>query len=183
MGRRLAIITLGEIHEDPELPSWLQRQIAADMGLDVFAGPRIGLHDDWLDSRSGNYDSNRIIDALVDALAPDAGDSGLPDFDWTLALTDVDLCAPGRPFVFGEATLGGPCAVVSLARLRSSDPEVLRQRTLKEAVHEIGHLAGMEHCRDPRCVMFPSDEIHDTDVKGHRFCDACRDRPETPLPP
>lgn len=176
MGRRLAIVTLGEIRADPDLPSWLQREIADSMGLDAVVGPRIGLHDRWRDTGSGRYDSNRVIDALVEALAPDAGDPALADFDWTLALTEVDLCAPGRPFVFGEATLGGPCAVVSLARLRSPDRQVLRLRALKEAAHEIGHLAGLEHCRDPRCVMFPSNEIGDTDVKGERLCEVCRAR-------
>ena len=39
--------------------------------------------------------------------------------DWRfLAVADVDLYIPILKYVFGEAQIGGPCAVVSAFRLR-----------------------------------------------------------------
>jgi archaemetzincin len=59
-----------------------------------------------------------------------------------LAVADVDLYIPILKYVFGEAQIGGPCAVVSAHRLRQDfyglqpDEELLHSRLLKESVHE-----------------------------------------------
>ncbi len=50
----------------------------------------------------------------------------------------------------------------------------LLERTLKEAIHEIGHTYGIGHCRDPRCVMHFSNSLADTDIKGPDFCHRCK---------
>jgi len=50
----------------------------------------------------------------------------------------------------------------------------LQERALKEAVHELGHLLGLPHCDNPRCIMFFSNTLADTDRKGPGFCPACR---------
>ena len=71
-----------------------------------------------------------------------------------LGITDVDLFIPMLSFVLGQAQLGGPTAVVSVARLRQEfyglppDLPLLRARAVKEAVHEIGHTFGLTHCAD-----------------------------------
>ncbi len=71
-----------------------------------------------------------------------------------LGVVAVDLYIPILTFVFGEAQMGGPCAVVSAHRLRQElyglppDPELFRQRVLKEAVHELGHTLNLTHCDD-----------------------------------
>lgn len=173
MGRRLGIVTLGRIRSDPELPAWLERELGRLLGVDTFGGPELALRDRWLDPGSDRLASNRVIDDLVLDLAPgDAFED--PEHPWAIALTDAGLHAPGRPVLFGEATLGGPCALVSLAPLRSVDLERLRHRALKEAAHEFGHLLGLQHCPIPVCVMFPSSDIRDTDAKHEHRCDACR---------
>jgi archaemetzincin len=91
-----------------------------------------------------------------------------------LVLTDADIYEPGLNFTGGMAELGGKAAVVSLARLQSGDRTRLVSRTVKEAVHELGHVLGLEHCRDRRCVMFPSGSLADSDVKEAAFCAKCR---------
>lgn len=61
----------------------------------------------------------------------------------------------------------GRTAVISLCRLAScADPQARRLRTLKEAVHELGHILGLAHCPDAGCVMHFSNALADTDRKG-----------------
>jgi archaemetzincin len=91
-----------------------------------------------------------------------------------LVLTDADIYEPGLSFTGGMAELGGKVAVVSLARLQSGDRAKLILRTVKEAVHELGHVIGLEHCRNSGCVMFQSRSIADSDVKLSTFCPKCR---------
>ncbi|HEX5724382.1 MAG TPA: matrixin family metalloprotease [Longimicrobiaceae bacterium] len=100
---------------------------------------------------------------------------------WALAVTGAELCAPGHPSVFGEATVAGCCAVVSTARL-GAGTATLHRRLLTEAVHELGHVAGLEHCAATTCVMYPSLDIADTDRKGSHFCKRCREALSHALP-
>jgi archaemetzincin len=98
----------------------------------------------------------------------------------TLAVVGVDLFAPGLGFVFGEADPTGRKVIFSLERLRPehagepADRELLLGRSLKEAVHEVGHTCGLPHCRDRFCVMRFSNSLSDTDLKRDNFCDRCR---------
>lgn len=173
MAWRLGIYTVGAIEMDPDLPVWLRNQLESLLGLETYAGGEIPLVEDWRDPQSGRYDSNRVVDGLLRELRPRADFEEDPRHPRALAITAVDLFAPGHAYVFGEATVGGPLALVSLARLRSPDRDMVRSRALKEAVHEIGHLSGIPHCTEPRCVMFPSSDIQDTDAKLERLCAAC----------
>jgi len=99
---------------------------------------------------------------------------------YVLGITEVDLFAPELNFIFGEAAPRLGIAVISLARLHQhfydlpEDISILKQRALKEAVHEIGHLLGLNHCKDPKCVMHFSKNLVDTDIKGHLFCSSCQ---------
>jgi len=97
-----------------------------------------------------------------------------------LGVTEVDLYIPVLTFVFGEAQLGNSCAIVSSHRLRQEfyglppDAALLRDRLLKEAVHELGHTLGLRHCEDYRCAMAPSHAVEWVDVKSAGLCDRCR---------
>jgi len=97
-----------------------------------------------------------------------------------LGVTAGDLYVPVLTFVFGEAQLDGNCAAVSTARLREDfyglppRDDLLHERLLKEAIHELGHTFGLRHCSDWRCVMSSSHAVERLDVKGAEFCKACR---------
>jgi archaemetzincin len=93
-----------------------------------------------------------------------------------LALTDVDLYASNLKFVFGIAESPGRAAVISFHRLRAgADERRLRERAVKEAVHELGHSLGLAHCPTSRCVMYFSNSLADTDRKTAAPCPACRE--------
>lgn len=68
---------------------------------------------------------------------------------------------------------------MSLHRLRQEfyglppDPRMLRERLLKEAVHELGHTLGLTHCEDYSCAMAPSHSVEWIDVKTSAFCPNC----------
>ncbi len=97
-----------------------------------------------------------------------------------LGITEKDLYADEMNFVFGQAELPGRFALISLTRLHPSfygRPEkksILRQRAIKEAVHELGHNWGLKHCPNPKCGMHFSLTLKDTDNKNADFCDSCR---------
>ncbi len=100
-----------------------------------------------------------------------------------LGIANEDLYAQGLQFVFGEADYEKNVAVISLARLRKEfyggqpDDELLIERAVKEAVHEVGHLIGLPHCPNPQCVMRYSNTLTHTDQKSAELCEVCRKRP------
>ena len=97
---------------------------------------------------------------------------------YLLGVTSVNLFTPGKNFVFGEASPLKETAIISLYLLGETGihDERLLQRAIKEAVHEIGHLMGMGHCPNSRCVMHFSNSLLDTDVKDAFFCPNCKPR-------
>jgi archaemetzincin len=123
------------------------------------------------DLRRQQYYSTAIIERLERMADPDAR---------VLGVTDCDLFVPVLTFVFGEAQLDGNCAVVSTARLHEefyglpARHDLLRERLVKEASHELGHTFGLRHCADWRCVMASSHAVERLDVKEKEFCGTCR---------
>ncbi|MDD1767338.1 MAG: archaemetzincin family Zn-dependent metalloprotease [Methanomassiliicoccales archaeon] len=114
------------------------------------------------DRQRGQYDSAILLKLAAAAQG-----------ERVLGITSVDMFAPGLNFVFGRALLGGKGCIISIARLRHQDPGIFADRTIKEAVHELGHTFGLDHCSNPGCVMFFSNSILDTDRKGDGFCRRC----------
>ena len=86
-----------------------------------------------------------------------------------LGLTMADLYVEGMNFVFGLA--GDGVGIVSGRRLIGSRG-VFRERLKKEALHEVGHMLGLRHCRG-RCVMRFSNSIREVDMKPAEFCPSC----------
>ncbi|MFW6375855.1 MAG: archaemetzincin family Zn-dependent metalloprotease [Thermoplasmatota archaeon] len=91
-----------------------------------------------------------------------------------LGITDKDLFVPKLNFVFGLAQKNGYGCIISTNRL--GEGGLLKERILKEAVHEIGHVVGLEHCLNNNCVMYFSNSLSDTDRKTGWFCDVCFDK-------
>jgi len=77
-----------------------------------------------------------------------------------------DLYVQGMNFVFGVAQQG-KAAVLSTHRLDSLD------LIKKEAIHEMGHVLGLQHC-DNYCVMQFSNSLYEAKKKPAKLCDRCR---------
>lgn len=167
--KKLQILPVGP-HDAPLL-DWLRQslqekfQVKGEILSPAFE-PSFALH-----SERQQYHSSEILAAMQSCVDRDT---------WKLlAVTSLDLYIPILTFVFGEAQVGGTAAVVSYHRLRQEfyglpeDLDVLADRLLIEAVHELGHTLRLTHCDDYRCAMAPSHAVEWIDLKDSGYCDAC----------
>lgn len=92
-----------------------------------------------------------------------------------LAIINDDLYSNISNFVFGEAEVGGKIGIISLARLQENllSLDLLKERACKEVTHEIGHIIGLRHCQNKRCVMSFSPGLVEVDKKLSKFCPDC----------
>ncbi len=125
------------------------------------------------DKKRNQYNSSIILNEILGSWAK------TPGYNTVLGVVDVDIYAGGLNYVFGEAFSPGRAALISLWRLKpefygdKADLAVYVARSLKEAVHEVGHNLGLQHCSHSFCVMHFSNSIFDTDKKQSLFCDQC----------
>jgi archaemetzincin len=97
----------------------------------------------------------------------------------TIAFTSFDLW-PGKGwnFVYGQADLSRRVGVWSLYRM--GNPEGTKQeyltafrRTLKIAVHEIGHIFSITHCVAFECLMNGAMHMQEVDRSPLAMCPIC----------
>lgn len=99
-----------------------------------------------------------------------------------LVIVDVDLYSTGSDFVIGVSDASRVSGIMSLVRLRNEfygqkpDNKLFQQRALKEAIRELGHACGVPDCPNPKCVMYFSGKLPDTDKKRSSMCHDCRKR-------
>jgi archaemetzincin len=126
----------------------------------------------WSRTRA-QLDADAMLGLLVDRF--DAQSSRM------LAITELDMFAAGRPYVFGYGHLRDRVAIVSTARLggsaagdgRAPDPKVVRERLYKAAVHELGHTAGNPHCAHVPCLMAEVADLDALDALPRFYCAEC----------
>jgi archaemetzincin len=158
---------------DSVILSGLREGVHSIFGCPVVIGNQLPIPSEAFSQERNQY----LSDIFIERLKTRENVGELP-----LGITDVNLFANGLNFVFGQADRQGGAAVISLNLLRQEsyglppDDILLMQRSVKEAVHEIGHLLGMDHCPDGNCVMHFSNSLLDTDIKGTHFCRRCQPR-------
>ncbi len=97
-----------------------------------------------------------------------------------VGVTAADIAIPIFTFVFGRARTPGRAALVSMARLEPAfyglpeDEASTLRRLVDEVRHEMGHLAGLKHCREPQCLMAFAGSVAIVDARGSSFCGPCR---------
>jgi archaemetzincin len=170
MERKIYLVPAGNIKAwildtlDQQLEKTFNRKVEIQEGM--------ALPPEAYSKQRNQYFSSYILKKLHSFIKPGKQDK-------VLGIVDEDLYANRLNFVFGEAELGGSFAIISLARLRQSfyglqeNEAIFLERTVKEAVHEIGHAYGLGHCPEPGCVMHFSNSLGDTDRKSASFCSRC----------
>jgi archaemetzincin len=102
---------------------------------------------------------------------------------YALVVTKQDIFATRFNFVFGLANQDLGVGLISTARLiewnEGVSPGLMKERVLKEAAHEIGHLVGLVHCQKQTCIMAFSETIKKVDEKLPMLCDDCRRKLKT----
>jgi archaemetzincin len=170
--KRLQLISVGEL--DGVVLEGIAVELANHFALPVEVlphtiDPHFALH-----GERRQYHSSKILEQLQALVGPHT---------WRiLGVASNDLYIPILTFVFGEAMMGGPASIVSYYRLRQEfyglppDGDLLRQRLLKEAVHELGHTLDLTHCDDYRCAMSASHSVELIDLKENAFCNSCAEQ-------
>ena len=120
------------------------------------------------------YESEPILNKIVSHLKEKHYFRGL-------GIMKEDVYSEDKNFVFGSAykpRSNKRVAFVSIMRLseefysRPENRELINNRLLKEAIHELGHTFGLNHCEN-RCVMRFSKDLAEANKKPAEYCDKC----------
>jgi archaemetzincin len=171
MESKIYLVPVGDIEKS--ILESLAKELEKTFGCVAEIHKRKSLPQETYNERRRQYSSSQILQKIHSFIEAKKQDK-------VLAVARVDLYVERLNFVFGEAELGGHFGIISLARLRQSfyglseNKALFMGRAVKEAVHELGHVYGLEHCSDSRCVMHFSNSLMDTDRKRASFCARCR---------
>ena len=157
-------------HIEEEILADLKEALGSIFSLTVEIDSPMEIPSGAYDPGRDQYEASVILVEMMGSL-PD-GESKV------LGIIDRDIYVPQLNFIFGLAS--SRTAIISITRLREeyyglpANEELFKERFVKEAVHEIGHMFGLKHCANRNCVMHFSNSLEDTDIKDRRFCNKCR---------
>ena len=102
-----------------------------------------------------------------------------------IGVLDVDIFSKKLKHIFGVADMPKSnrfgIGFISVTRLRekfygrAENILLFKRRMTKEAIHELGHTFGLDHCTND-CVMKFSKAIDNADQKPSKFCEDCANR-------
>ena len=133
----------------------VSRRLGRTFGLDVRDAGALPVYVNAWSGRRLQYDAYVLLDHLVRHMRSRTA----------LWMVDEDIFCENVNFVFGLAMFH-VSAVVSTFRL---DTQAM---VIKEAVHETGHVMGLQHCKN-RCVMRFSNTYEDALQKPDTICESC----------
>jgi archaemetzincin len=156
------LIPLGRI--DPLAISVVAANLQSMVGIhtDILAPRPVPKHA-FLPQRQ-QFDALKILKSLSTEMG------GAP---FKLGVTDLDICTPILTFVYGESQLGGKTALISLHRIHGEDRGLTHERAAKIGIHEVGHIFGLAHCWEIRCLMHFTRNLEQLDALPLRLCNTC----------
>jgi len=107
-------------------------------------------------------------------------------YDIVIGLIDHDIYYRDLRYVFGLAAVKSKKIIISTFRLKhdvsltkTAQFEVFKERIFKELLHELGHIIGLQHCKNRTCVMNFSPTLTEVDEKLPMLCDECLKKVES----
>ncbi len=127
-------------------------------GIEITEGIVLEINKSAYSRRRKQFDGQKLLNELID-------DKKLEFFFW---IVNDDLYVPVMDFIFGLATQFSG-AIVSFYRLNSLEMKI------KESIHELGHILGLEHCIN-FCVMQYSTKLTEAINKPSYLCTECENK-------
>lgn len=169
--RRLEAVEVLEVAPPPRrLVDDVTSRLAARLSVPCRVGPCPAIEIPHLVGRA-QADADRLLERL-EALERPGGTVAV-------GLTAEDIGHPIFTHFFGRARHDGRAVLVSVARLDPGfyglpdDHGLTAHRAALEALHELGHVAGLPHCDDWDCLMRFAPSVDAIDNRGEAFCDTC----------
>jgi len=97
-----------------------------------------------------------------------------------VGILEEDIYNATGAYVFSSADRLANCAVISYFRARQEfyglpeDERLIYRRIYKESAKQVGRILGLKACRNPKCIMFSSEDMYEVDSKGEKLCDICQ---------
>ncbi len=160
----ITIVPIGDVSQS--VLKKLSSALIHELGVSCYVGKGIDVPASAFNPARRQFSGEVLLEILAD----------YPSECLILGVTEVDLYAGDLNFIFGIAQISGKACVISLHRLKPEfygeppNEELLMERAIKEALHELGHVLGMHHCRNKLCVMSFSNSIYEVDFKSQKFC-------------
>jgi len=165
----LYLVSFGAVPD--KIWEWITKTVAEWFPFSIQRLPALTIPQLAYDPKRNQYQSVEFM-RMLNKHVPQDGSR-------ILGITDVDLSIPMLSFLFGQAQLDGPVAIVSLCRLRQefyglpAQDDLVRERLTKEVLHEMGHTFGLVHCSEQSCAMSLSTHIGMVDGKTEKYCSRC----------
>ena len=121
---------------------------------------------DAYDRNRMQYNASILLNSITTTWRAKATTKTKTASSFYLWIVSEDIFVRGMNFVFGVAK-PGKGAVLSTCRLDSLD------LIKKEAIHEMGHVFGLQHCSN-KCVMQFSNSVYEAKKKPAELCDKCK---------
>ncbi len=138
----------------------IQNALATTYGdiLDITIGGELKSPKEALNSKRNQYNADTLLFYLLKTKKTDTA----------LWIIQKDLYCEGMNYIFGYAIYHRG-AVLSIYRLSTND------LIKKEAIHEVGHILGLQHCSN-HCVMQFSNSLWEAKMKPSVLCESCQEK-------